>query len=111
MGFKPKQIKIDLSLDLTDYIPGEAGKINSNKITPSQILEWSKFSARQADILNDKKDDASNEDLIDLSCNAIIAQIDWFYEKGADYWKMLPLPVLKELLEYIQKEVISTEKK
>jgi len=112
MSFKAKKLEIDLSLDLTDYIPGADGVIDSVKKTPEQLFAWSRMIAKEADGLNAMtKADMTNEQMIVESQNSIARQIDWFYDKGIAFWQMIPFPVLRDILEHLRGQVIPAQKK
>lgn len=111
MAFIAKKIEMDLELDLTMYIPGEAGKLNSTRKTAGEIFEWSKFSGREADKVQALRMDGSNEKMIEESRGSLIRQIDWFYGKGPKYWESIPLPELMRLITHLRTEVTAAEKK
>lgn len=112
MAFNAKKYAIDLTLDLTHYIPGEAGQLDSDRKTAAEIFEWAKFAAREADGLQEKINAGlNNETMIVESRMALIRQIDWFYGKGPKFWEAIPLPVLKDLIGYLRGEVTAIEKK
>lgn len=113
MAFTAKKFDVDLALDLTVYIPGEAGRIDSTKKTAADMFAWSKFAATEADKIQalTETGSAKNADLVEEARAAIIRQIDWFYGKGPKYWEAIPFPVLKDLVTYLREEVTATEKK
>lgn len=112
MALKIKKLEIDLVIDLTAYIPGADGLLDSTKKTPEQLFAWTKMIAREADQLGSlAKEQNSNEAIIGLTQESMIKQIDWFYEKGESFWKAVPFPVLRDVLEYLRGEVIPAQKK
>jgi len=113
MGFKLKKLKLDLELDLTVYIPGEAGVINPVKTSPEDLFNWMKHCTKigeEATILQKDKKKTDNQKL-DKARDHLISQIDYLYEKGNSYWKAIPFSLLTDIISYIQKEVDKTEKK
>jgi hypothetical protein len=111
MGFKAKTYNIDLSLDLDPYIPGEAGKLKSTKKTAADIKEWSLLSAREADKLQSKNGTLNNEESMEMAMESSIIQIDFFYNKGKDFYNPLPFNVIADILKYLRSEILDVEKK
>lgn len=113
MSFKAEKITIDLTADFSAYIPGEDGVLKSNKTSPTQLFEWAKFSAKEADEIIKKKvsSSVSSEDLLIASRKSIVDQINWFYEKDNSYYDAIPMTVLKACMEYLNHQVMDAEKK
>lgn len=115
MGFKLRKLNLDLELDLTEYIPGEAGLINPTKTTPEDLFQWVKFCGKKAKELDDygKSDKGMKdpESAIDLTREILIEQVDYLYGKGVGYYKAIPFQLLKEILGYIREQVSAVEKK
>jgi hypothetical protein len=111
-SFKVQKLNIDLSLDLTEYVPGADGALDTVKKTPENLFAWSKMIAREADKLNDlTKGDVTNEAMITESQASMIRQIDWFYEKGEAFWNLIPFTALRDILEHLRGQVIPAQKK
>ena len=113
MSFKLKKLKLDLELDLTAYIPGEAGVIYPVKTSPEDLFDWMKHCTKvgdQAFLLKDDKEKTDDQKL-DKTRDQLISQIDYLYEKGDSYWKAIPFSLLTNIIEYIRDEVKATEKK
>lgn len=113
MSFKLKKLRLDLELDLTVYIPGEAGVINPVKKSAEDLFDWMKHCTKVGTEASLLKDDTkkTDEQKLDLTRKQLISQIDYLYEKGDSYWRAIPFPLLTKIIEYIRDEVKKTEKK
>ena len=102
MGFKAKLYKFDLTMDLTNTgIPASEAVFSPSKpITPALVTEWLK----DIDMFTKKVD-------VDENRKRIIDKIDFFYDKGFEFWDVLHLPVLRDILEYITNTLVAAEKK
>jgi hypothetical protein len=109
--FKVEKVSIDLELDLTAFIPGEDGKIDSNKKTVTDIEAWLKWQAKKADELIKIGKESDNETMIEESREKLIDQVDWLYEKGADYWRVIPRSVMEGIVTFIREEMNDSRKK
>ena len=113
MGFKLKKLNLDLELDLTAYIPGEAGKINATKTAPEDLFAWmrhcTKIGGEVTKIQADMK--MSEEKKLDITREKLISQIDFLYEKGQNYWMAIPYSLLTDIIKYIREVVNPAEKK
>lgn len=113
MAFKVKKVNIDLQLDLTEYIQGDDGVIDSERKNGEDINNWQRLCVKEADRIQklQKDDDCSLEEVTNESHKSMIKQIDFFYEKGADYYNPLPVSVLANILEYLQGQINPVKKK
>lgn len=109
---KIKKLEIDLSLDLTEYIPAPEGLIDSDKKSPGHLFEWARFVAREGDRLGERqRAGMTNEQMIDETMSSLISQIDWFYGKGPDFWRLLPISILRDIVTHLSGQVTPAQKK
>jgi len=119
MSFKAKKLNIDLTLDLTEYIPEDKGGIlTTDKIDGDTIFEWSKFAIGEGERLQEmqsklkkEEDGISMVELTEASRKSIVSQIDFFYNKGTEFYKPLLLQTLNDILSYINEQVSPVKKK
>ena len=117
MAFKAKKLNIDLELDFTEYIPGEAGILKTNKTDAESINEWTDMAIIEGEKLtklneaNKKGDRTSLVEISNESKKSIIKQIDYFYNAGEEYYKKIPTSILNEVLSYINSQIHPAKKK
>lgn len=117
MAFKATKMMIDLTLDLTAYIPEEKGGIlTTNKTDAMSINAWSDMAIIEGDKIQEKEKAYENEEIkmsevVAASKKSLIKQIDFFYEKGEDFYKQLPAFVMNEIVKYINNQISPVKKK
>lgn len=111
MGFKPKTAKINISLDMSEYLKESdpKGDILPKKIPKvKEYITWAKEATK---VIRDKEEEERLNDP-EYAVNQMIKQIDYWYEKGTDWWKeRCTFPVLKEVLDYLSEKVAKVQKK
>jgi hypothetical protein len=115
MSFKAKKLNIDLTLDLTEYIPEEDGGIlKTERIDAESINEWFDMAIEEGDKLQEFQKDKENISLVEMTKKgkkSVIKQIDFFYNKGTEFYKKIPMPVMNEILQYINAQLSPIKKK
>lgn len=113
MALKLEKLKTDLNLDLSEYIPGEAGKIDAVKKTPEDFFNWIKYCGTIAEEDRKVNEDKSlsEAEKLDKTREHLIKQVDYLYGKGDGYWKAVPFTLLTRIIMYLNKEVNEVEKK
>jgi hypothetical protein len=120
MAFKVKKLDLDLEIDLTEYIPEEEGGILTTQKTDGEsINEWTRLCIEEGEKINEQRrkqiredDDAiSLTNLNEISHKSIIKQVDYFYEKGIDFYKPVPDSILSEIIDYLNSQVYPVKKK
>lgn len=119
MAFKASKIDIDLTLDLTEFIPKEQGGIlTTKKVDGESIFDWTKFTVSEGerimkieDQIKKKECQMTMVEVTEESRKSIVNQIDFFYGKGQEFYKKLHMLTLKECLDYIRDQVGPVKKK
>jgi hypothetical protein len=117
MSYKAKKLNIDLDLDLTEYIEGDEGVLKSSKTDAESINAWLDLAIVEGETLTKlseskkKGDEISFIEIKNKSNESIIKQIDYFYGKGVEFYKKIPIKILSEILEYINSQISPAKKK
>jgi hypothetical protein len=119
MSFKAKKLNIDLTLDLTEYIPEDEGGIVTTEKTDAESLNaWLDFAIAEGEkIVNLETERQKNTDSVSLvdvkneSRDSVIRQIDFFYNKGLEFYKKIPAVIANEILQYISSQISPAKKK
>jgi hypothetical protein len=115
MSFTAKKLNIDLTLILTEYILEEEGGILKTDKTDAQSLnEWFDMAIEEGEKLQELQKDQENVSLTEItkkSKKSVIKQIDFFYNKGTEFYKKIPMPVMNEILQYINGQLSPVKKK
>ena len=117
MSFKPTNAKIDLSLDMSDYLlDTDPEKVAGGIIQPTKVPTAQEYVA-WAEKATSQMDESSETEMRLIrnpaeSMDLIIDQIDYWYGKGKEWWlKRCPFPVLQEVLNYLSDKVTKVQKK
>jgi hypothetical protein len=118
MAFKAKKLNIDLELDFTEYIPEKDGGIlKTEKTDAESINKWLELAIEEGDRLtklNDERIKDNTVSLVDISNasrKSVLKQIDYFYNKGNEYYKKIPMMILNDALQYINSQISPAKKK
>lgn len=118
MSFKPSTAKIDISLDMTEYLKPDdieltrdSGVIKTTKNpTAAEYVKWAEDAAEDLKKADDDTDGDFSSPTKGMS--KIIKQIDYWYGKGEKWWiERCTFPVLQEVLEFLNDEVTRVRKK
>lgn len=116
MSFKPKNAKIDLTLDMSDYLLEEdtVEKASGGLILPVRIPTAEVYLAWAEKVTEDlkKNKEDSESDGPTAYMDSMLDQIDYWYGKGKDFWiKRCPFPVIQEILDFLNTKVATVQKK
>ncbi len=118
MSFKAKKLNIDLTLDLTEYIPeNEGGILKTDKIDAESINEWLDTAIQEGERLTKlhegykKNNELSLVSINNESRKSVVKQIDYFYNKGEKFYKKIPILIMNEILHYINSQISPVKKK
>ena len=122
MSFTAKKLTLDLTLDLTAYIPKEDGGILTCEIScdemAQKLKEWQLMCISEGEAIlklnkqyTEDKGNVSLTEITSKSTDSAIKQIDYFYNKGAKFYDKIPHPVFKDIIEYLNGQISPVKKK
>lgn len=113
MPFKAKALNLDLVIDLTEYIPeSEGGILKTDRTDAESINTWIELASKEgSELIKLSKNADSTHEVGLRGKQAVINQIDFFYGKGADFYKKVPLSVLNEIVGYLNEQIHPAKKK
>ena len=117
MAFKAQKLNIDLTLDLTEYIPEKDGGIlTTDKTDAESINKWFEVAVEEGSKLQkyNKNNNQEEVDIIEMSKQgkqSIMKQIDYFYGKGEKFYNKIPMPIMYDILKYINGQLSPAKKK